>query len=160
MFQVGMKESFEDANTVDELKSDIKHVLGQIHDTMIMGDTIFGKQGHSDVTKEIKERNSELQEKKDKLEKEIDHNERMMQRSNRDFTDVKDTLPDPQPKRILHFIEDYTLAFLSISYLFMMLAVIYWYVSQSTDWVMALLQALISSVILTIFLFMLLYYLA
>lgn len=50
-----------------------------------------------------------------------------MDRSNRDFIDVKRTLPEKQPKKLLHFIEDYTMALLAISYLFMIIVGIYYY---------------------------------
>ena len=52
----------------------------------------------------------------------INKKEAIIERSNRDFTDIKDTLPETQPKKVLHFIEDYTLAFVTIAYLFMIVA--------------------------------------
>ena len=60
-----------------------------------------------------------MKSKKEKLVKEVEKNEAIIERSDRDFSDVNDTIPQPYPKRVLNFAEDYTLAALVIAYLFM-----------------------------------------
>lgn len=141
------------------LQKDIESMSGTVLDSLIMGDTLFGKFGYRDITSQVKERNIELKTKKDKLVKEVDNNEAIIERSNRDFLDIKSTVPEPQPKKILHFIEDYTLAFLSISYLFMIISVIYVYTSMSDSKLIGFGKVFISSIFLTMFMFMVLFYL-
>jgi cell division protein FtsL len=92
--------------------------------------------------------------------KEVDKNEAIIERSNRDFSDVKDTVPEPQPKRVLRFIEDYTLAILTMAYLFMIISVIYIYTAISENKLVAFGKAFVGSAFLTMFLYMLLYFLA
>ncbi len=148
------------AENTFKLQQDITSLSAATGDSLSMGDTMFGQFGYNDITKEVKKRNEDLKAKKEKLLMEVEKGEATIERSNRDFSDVKDTLPQPQPKRVLRFIEDYTLAILSISYLFMIIAAIYIYTSMSDKKLVAFFQALISSVLLTMFLFMMLFYLA
>ena len=91
--------------------------------------------------------------------KEVEKGEAVIERSNRDFSDVRDTLPETQTKKTLHFIEDYTLAILTIAYLFMIIAVIYVYTANAEIKLVAFGKASVGSLILTVFLFVLLYYL-
>jgi hypothetical protein len=73
---------------------------------------------------------------------------------------VSDTLPEVQTNKKLNFIEDYTLAILSVAYVFMLVTAVYFYVSTTTDTIgKALLQSIMGSAFVTLFAFMLLYYL-
>jgi hypothetical protein len=114
------------SNTL-QLKSDIDSLRGNVMDSLSLGDTMFGQFGHNEVSSQLKKRNDELTLQVESLTKELDKNQSIIDRSNRDFIDVKRTLPETQPKKILHFIEDYTMALLAISYLFMVLIGIYYY---------------------------------
>jgi hypothetical protein len=146
------------AQSTFKLQQDIEMLRGTVGDSLLMGDSIYGQFGIADVTKQVKARNEELKTKKEKLRDEIDKKEAIIERSNRDFTDVKETLPETQPKKVLHFIEDYTLAFLTIAYLFMIVALIYIYTITSDNKVTAALQGIVSSIFLTIFFYIILYY--
>jgi hypothetical protein len=145
-------------NTI-KLQKDIESLTSIVGDSLVMGDSMFGQFGYEDITKQVKERNTDLLGKKEKLLKSIDGDEAIIERSNRDFSDVKDTIPEPQPKRVLRFIEDYTLAILVMSYLFMLIAAIYIYTATSELKIFAFGKSLIGSVFLTLFLFVILYYL-
>jgi hypothetical protein len=114
------------SNTL-KLQSDIQTLRANVGDSLSLGDTIFGQFGHNDVTKELTTRNKDLTIQVERLTKELDKNQAIVERSNRDFVDVKRTLPEKQPKKLLHFIEDYTMALLAISYLFMIIIGIYYY---------------------------------
>jgi hypothetical protein len=148
------------ADNTFKLQQDISSSAAAIGDSLSMGDAMFGQYGYNDIAKQVKDRNEELKAKKEKLLTEVEKGEAIIERSNRDFSDVKDTLPQPQPKRVLRFIEDYTLAILSISYLFMIIAAIYIYTSMSDKKLVSFFKALISSILLTMFLFIILFYLA
>lgn len=147
------------AENTFKLQQDITSLSGSVMDSLTMGDTMFGQFGYNDIAKQVKVRNEELKNKKDILITTVEKNEAIIERSNRDFSDVKDTIPEPMPKKTLHFIEDWTLAILSIAYLFMIIAIIYVYTSISDKKLVAFFQSLIGSLILTLFLFMVLFYL-
>jgi|APFre7841882654_1041346.scaffolds.fasta_scaffold93072_1 hypothetical protein len=154
-------ESFENVSPADQLKDDIKQILGKANDALIMGDTVFTVQGNEKgIIKDVKERIDTLETEKKELEQEIDHQHQLIQTSNRDFSDVKETLPETQPERFLYFIEDYTLAILSISYLMLVIAVISFQVFLSSgSWWKTFLESLVGCSTFTIFAFMILYYL-
>jgi hypothetical protein len=146
------------ADKTFNISKDIETLRAVVADSLVVGDNVFSNTGAGEITKQVQARHDELVTKKENLKKEIDKGEAIVERSNRDFSDVKDRVPDPQPKKMLHVIEDYTLAFLVISYLFMVLAGIYVFTSMSAIKVPAFFKALGGSVFLTIFLFMILYY--
>jgi hypothetical protein len=78
---------------------------------------------------------------------------------NRDFTDVRDQLPETIPDKKLHFIEDYTLVILGISYLFMILIALHTYVLKSEEaWTMSLLRGLMYSIPISLIVGMIIYY--
>jgi len=141
-----------------KLEQDIISLRATTNDTLIMGDTMFGQFGYNDIAKQVKERNNDLNKKKASLSKEIEKGEAIIDRSNRDFTDVHDTVPEPQPAKTLRFIEDYTLAILTISYFFMIIAVIYIYTSTSEFKLIAFGKSFVGSIFLTMFLFIFLFY--
>jgi hypothetical protein len=145
-------------NTI-QLQTDIHSLGGIITDSLIMGDTMFGQSGYGDVINQVKQRNVELKSKKDLLMKSVDKNEAVIERADRDFSDVNNLTPKPLPKRVLNFVEDYTLAFLAIAYLFMIIAIIYVYTATSDLKLIGFGKALIGSIFLTIFLFMMMFYL-
>ena len=145
------------ANTL-KIEQDITSLRATTHNTLIMGDTMFGQSGYNDIANQVRERNNDLKKKKDGLSKDIEKGEAIITRSNRDFTDVHDTVSEPQPKKILRFIEDYTLAILIISYIFMIIAIIYIYTITSEFKLLAFGKAFVGSIFLSMFLFMLLFY--
>ena len=146
------------AENTFKVNKDIETLQALVADSLVMGDTIFGKAGVGEIAKQVQARHKDLVVKKENLKKEIDKKEAIVERSNRDFEDVKNRVPDPQPKRVLNVLEDYTMAFLVISYLFMILAGIYIFTSIADLKIIAFFKALGGSILLTIFLFMVMYY--
>jgi hypothetical protein len=124
-----------------------------VGDSLSVGESMFGSYGHSDITKQIRDRNHDLKKKKEDLIQDINKKESIIERANRDFTDVKRTLPEKQPKKILHFIEDYTMALLAISYLFMLCIGIYYFSTitsgefNTSDFFKALMNGAILSIV-------------
>ena len=92
------------------------------------------------------------------ISKEIEKGEGIIARSNRDFADVHDTISEPQPKKTLRFIEDYTLAILAISYIFMIIACIYIYTIKAELKLVAFGKSFVGSIFLSMFLFIFLFY--
>ena len=154
------REPFEDVSPAEKLKDDIKQILGKANDALMVGDSAFlVKDNEKGIVKDVKERIDELETEKKELEKEIDHQHQLIQTSNRDFSDVKDTIPETQPERFLYFIEDYTLSILAMAYLIMVVAASSFHTYLSLDTWADILESLVGFGVLTIFLFMLLYYL-
>lgn len=143
-----------------KLEQDITNLRGMVGDLLTSGDSIFGQAGHAEVVNQVKQRNDDLKKTKDSLLKEVEKNEAIIEKSNRDFSDVKDLLPEKQPRKFLNFIEDYTMAILAMSYLFMILAAIYMYTITSEFKLVGFGKAFVGSIFLTMFLFMLLFYLS
>lgn len=147
-------------NKIVSIKNDIENIKININDAFSTGDAMFGQYGHVQITNEILQRNKELEEKKKKLETEIKKNESIVERANRDFSDVKSTLPDSLPHQSATFIEDYTLVFLSASYLFMVILSIYMYVLISDKKWPAFFQSITIAFFGTLLFGMILYMLA
>lgn len=148
------------ATTTLNITQDLQSLRSTIHNSLTVGDKIFGQMGHADITQDVNERNKDLQSKKDMLLHDIDKKEAIINRSNRDFSDMSDTLPETPSNKKLNFIEDYTLAILSMAYVFMLVTAVYFYVSTTTSTIaIALLQSILGSVFATLVAFMLLYYL-
>lgn len=119
----------------EELRSDILTIRGQIEDGIVMGNSMFGQYAHADVASEVSDRLNQLKKQKEELGKDIRQKEALIERSNRDFSDVKETLPPTQERQRVRFMEDYTVMFLSISYVFMVISAIVYTVSLSpTPW--------------------------
>lgn len=153
-------EPFQDVSATDQLKDDIKEILGKANNALMMGDTVFTIQGNEKgIIKDVKDRIDVLEKDKTKLEQEIGKQHQIIQTSNRDFSDVKDTLPETQPERFLYFIEDYTLSILAMAYLILIVAAISFRTILSSDKWNTFFESLVGSIIFTIFAFMLLYYL-
>lgn len=144
----------------NDLQSDIQRVRAQVDDGLLMGDSMFGKFAHADVTNAVTTRTKELEQKKQQLEKEIREKEALIQRSNRDFSDVKDALPETLEKQRVQFIEDYTIMFLSLAYVFMILSALIYYVMLSQEKVPAFFKGLGYSLVTTIVAGILLYIIA
>jgi hypothetical protein len=148
------------SNALD-LQNDIVMLQAKINDSLIMGDSMFSQAGYGTISTDIQARHDELKKTKDGLEKDIRAKERLIHRSNRDFTDVNHVLEEePKKNKFLTFIEDYTILFLVISYLFMMTICAMFYVQQSAEFYSGLGKAAIASGIITMIATILLYYIA
>lgn len=145
-------------NTMN-IDTDIKSLQASITDAILMGDQVVGQQGNRDVIRQSKERNEELKHNKESIEKDIRKKEGIINRNNRDFSDVKDSLPPTLPKKTLHVMEDYTMAVLTISYIFMVLAFIAWYTTTSSDMTSGLMRGVLMSGLGTMIFMLVMYYL-
>lgn len=118
-----------------DLEGEIRNLNAQIDDTLHMGDSMFGQYAHVQVAKEATDRLSELKTKKKELEEDIREKQALLRRSDRDFSDVKETLPETQERQRIRFMEDYTVMFLLLSYVFMVLsAIVYMTILSPTPW--------------------------
>ena len=147
------------ATSITNFTTDIGSFKQSITDSLTVGNAMYGPYGHSDVTSEVSERTKELTKKKDELRETIKEQEAIIHRSERDFIDVRDTLPETIPTTRFHFLEDYTLVFLLITYFFMIAIALHTYVFYSSEpWMNALIRGSFYSIILTLLSGMILYY--
>jgi hypothetical protein len=136
------------------LQQEIKDAQSAIDNSLANGDLLFGTNPHNEIIQQLIERNKDLKAKKQSLIQQIKEKEAIIDRSNRDFQDVKKTVPEPQPKKVLRFVEDYTMAVLVISYLFMIVSSIYLYVYQSEYKLLGLVQSTFAAALLSGFLYL------
>ena len=137
---------------------DITRLKATITDLIAVGSSMYNPTTGS-MTADALSRNNELTAKRESLDEEIKKQESIVNRVNRDFTDVRNQLPETIPDKRLHFIEDYTLAILGISYLFMILIALHTYVLKSEEaWTMSLLRGLMYSVLISLIMGMIVYY--
>ena len=135
----------------------------RIQDLFTLGDKVVTTAGSESMRNDLVARRDELKAEKDALTGEIrQHQTQVVESSNQDFYDVKQTLPaEPLVSRNkIRTLEDYTLAFLLISYLFMITLLIYLYVYFAPDRLQALGRGLSAAFLLTILCALLLYYFA
>jgi len=143
-----------DHNTILTLRS-------KIMDILYIGDTMYFTEGNTGIAKQVQESNAEIKNRNKTLTDELDKQRATIERANRDFTDLKDTLPEKLPNSHIHFIEDYTLLFVFIAYVFMLIACIYLYTQITTDETAIMItKIVIGTIMVTIFFMMLLYYVA
>ncbi len=137
------------------IQKDVNHLSAVVQDSLMMGDAIYGKASHKLIVEQVKERNRELKEKKAALVKDIEDKEALVERSDRDFIEVKDTLPEKFSLKRLNFVEDYTIAITMIGYLFMSIAVIYVYSTTRQDGnaLKSILMSTTGMIILSMFLY-------
>ena len=137
---------------------DITRLKATITDLIAVGSSMYDPTAGS-MTSDALSRNNELTAKRESLDEEIKKQESIVNRVNRDFTDVRNQLPETIPDKRLHFIEDYTLVILGISYLFMILIALHTYVLKSEEaWTMSLLRGLMYSVLISLIMGMIMYY--
>jgi chaperonin cofactor prefoldin len=132
--------------TLFNVQSEIDSLKSNIQNSLIMGDTMFGTSGHTEISNEVKHRNDELKMKKATLKKDIHKKEKIVHTSNRDFSDIKDKGNESK----IIFMEDFTILFLVISYLFMAFIAMYTFTFMSDDPVTGFFKSLLGFVIITI----------
>jgi len=146
------------ASNIIKVEDDLIWLRGNITNSFAMGSSMFGKFGHIDIVNQVQGRNTELSAKMEGLKKSINEKEKLIQRTERDFIDTSDTLPEKQPRNSLRVLEDYTMAFLFMSYLFMIIIFIYSYTITSAIISKGLTESLMASGILSMISFLILYY--
>ena len=142
--------------TVDDMvQEDITTLRSQITNALILGDSIVNQSGGTKISSYVQKQIDDLTSKKEEISDDILEKERLVHASNRDFSDAT---PVNEPKTVLRMIEDYTVAILFLSYLFMLLMAMYWYVLQSSSVMKGIAEAIIGGFFFSIFSFMVLYY--
>lgn len=148
-----------EANDVIEYEDDISDLRSMITNDMTTLNGLYATSTTSvNATNQASIQTDQLAKRKKELIKDVEMKEAIINRSNRDFSDVKDTLPEHLPKKTLHVIEDYTMAILAMSYLFMVIAAVYLYTITSTEPMSAMLRGIGYAIVTSLFAWMGLYY--
>ena len=148
-----------EANDVVEYNDDISDLRSMITNDMTTLNGLYTTSTTSvTTTNQASIQTEQLSKRKKELIKDVEMKEGIINRSNRDFSDVKDTLPEHLPKKTLHVIEDYTMAILAMSYLFMVIAAVYLYTITSTEPMSAMLRGIGYAIVTSLFAWMGLYY--
>ena len=132
-------------------------IQSQIQNALIKGDQLLGVDTNNVLVQEAQKRYNELSKHADKLSQEIEKKQKIIERVDRDFSDVNDSLPHPA-KNTINVLEDYTIVLLLISYTFMIIAFIYAYTSNSAVPETAFMHAILGSIFVTLGISVLLYY--
>ena len=143
------------ATADDVVREDITTLRSQITNALTLGDTIVNQSGGTKISSYVQGQLDELESKKKEIYDDILEKERMVHASNRDFADSN---PVNEQKSVLRVIEDHTVAILLLSYLFMLVMVMYWHVIQSPVIMKGILEAIIGGFFFSIFSFIVLHY--
>jgi len=144
---------------VIEYEDDISDLRSMITNDMTTLNGLYTTSTTSvNATNQASIQTDQLAKRKKELIKDVEMKEAIINRSNRDFSDVKGTLPEHLPKKTLHVIEDYTMAILAMSYLFMVIAAVYLYTITSTEPMSAMLRGIGYAIVTSLFAWMGLYY--
>jgi hypothetical protein len=127
------------------------------NDLLSTGDRLFGSAASSNQISDIQKRNQELSDLKNKLIKERSSLKGISEQKKRDFVDEKTQLPEPLPDKLLHTIEDYTIGVFLMAYVFMLIAVIYYYSALNMFTLQSIGFSIFISVVVSLILFVLLY---
>ena len=148
-----------EANDVVEYEDDISDLRSMITNDMTTLNGLYATSATNvNATNQASIQTDQLEKRKKELIKDVEMKEAIINRSNRDFSDVKDTLPEHLPKKTLNVIEDYTMAILAMSYLFMVIAAVYLYTITSTEPMSAMLRGIGYATVVSLFAWMGLYY--
>jgi hypothetical protein len=139
------------------IQSDFDTQNAMYNDLVIQGDNLFGTAKTNLQVDDIRKRNKELQDMKDKLQGEINTANAAAERAERDFLDTKAKLPDPIPKKMLHTIEDYTMLVFLMSYTLMGIALIYLYAANQGFAINSIITGLVGAFVITLFIGVLIY---
>lgn len=139
--------------TTTNTNEDFKQMTAQYNDLILTGDKLFGTGSENTNIKDVSERNKELNKMKNNLKKEIQKNDGIIERTDRDFIDEMTESPLPRKTKTLHVIEDYTMAVFATAYIFMLLACIYIYSHSNGFSIKSIITGSVSAATVTAILF-------
>jgi hypothetical protein len=125
------------------------------NDLMATGDTFFGTSPSATAVQEVSQRNKDLKKRQTTLMRSVKSSSARMEQMERDFLDVKETLPETLPNQVIHVLEDYTLVVLIAAYLFGAVAVMMYYIGSNGYSLKAILIGTVGVTVISLFLFIL-----
>jgi hypothetical protein len=113
---------------------------------------LFGTNPNASVLQEVAARNKDLKDKKATLQKEIRAFTAMVERSDRDFVDEKTLVPETLQNNVIHVLDDYTLVLLMVSYVFVALSSLSYYMIVNGFSTYSIITGIVGVVVISIFL--------
>jgi hypothetical protein len=105
---------------------------GIFNDNLLTGDQLFGSSPSQSVLEDVLKRNRELKGRKDELSRKIQVGEDSAQVFDTDFKDALESGGAfSSPSTVLHVLDDYTLAVLIMSWVFLALSLVIYYSASS-----------------------------
>jgi hypothetical protein len=145
------------SSEIENINDQLTKVRAAINELFVIGNSLFSTNNGGGANY-VKDQNTILEAKKNKL---LDISKRQQSDINRYNRDFIDTKPETIENKRFHVLEDYTLVFLCISYLFMLLVGLHTYVFHSDEpFTTALFKGLLYAFILTMLSGMMLYYIS
>jgi uncharacterized protein YdcH (DUF465 family) len=145
------------AENTYKIKDDFQAQTALYNDLILTGDNLFGTSPTNLQVNEIKKRNQELKDMKEKLQSEINAANSATERAERDFLDTKAGLPDPLPKKMIHTIEDYTMLVFVMSFVLMLISFIYLYSAMSGFTTNSIITGIVAAIVVSVILTILIY---
>ena len=148
----GQRASFITSTT--DPKSDFDLLTANYNNLILSGDSMLGTMPDDTTLSQIKMRNTELKDRLDSLHESIKKKSAIVERTDRDFVDVKDQHSEVMRSRTVHVIEDYTLVVLSVSFLLLACTLMFLYINANNysfqSIIMSVLYAFVGGVTLLI----------
>jgi hypothetical protein len=134
-------------------KSDFDMLNANYNNLIVSGDALFGTMPNDTAIKQVKQRNLDLKKRLDDIKTNIKSKEAVIERTNRDFIDTKESQPEKEDDKKIHVLDDYTLIVLLISYIFMALTFVFWYAQANFYSPASILKSLGMVVVVSVLLF-------
>lgn len=123
----------------------------QLNDMLMTGDNLFGTNPNASVLQEVVARNKDLKDKNAALKKEIRTLTAIVERSDRDFVDEKALVPETLQHKVVHVLDDYTLVLLMVSYVFVTLSSLSYYMIVNGFSTYSIITGIVFTVVFSIF---------
>jgi len=123
--------------------------FAQFNDMVALGDKFYGTSANSTVLAEVSQRNKDLQATLETLQKDTKQLRATTERHERDFLDVKGSLPERIPTQRLNVLDDYTMLLLTVSYIMMALSIVFYYAQKNEYTISSILLGTIGMALIT-----------
>jgi len=140
-------------NSLTTINDFFTNQFAQTTDLLMTGDRFYGTAAPSTIISEVSQRNKDLQTQLSSLQKGIGTMKATTERHERDFLDVKASLPDAPPTQNLNVLDDYTMLFLTLSYLVFALTIIFYYTQVNDYSLNSIILSTVGMAVLTCILF-------
>ena len=123
--------------------------FAQFNDMVALGDKFYGTSANSTVIAEVSQRNKDLQATLETVQKDTKQFQATTERHERDFLDVKGSLPERIPTQRLNVLDDYTMLLLTVSYIMMALSIVFYYAQKNEYTISSILLGTLGMALIT-----------
>ena len=142
-------------STIDDTQSFFTNQFAQFNDLIATGDKFYGSSAASTIIAEVAARNKDLTQKLHDIQTKNKELQGVAERHERDFLDVKGTMPEAPSTERLHVLDDYTMMLLTISYLLMALSIVFYYAQTNNYTITSILMGTVGMALVSCILYIL-----